>query len=553
MKKNSLLLLAWLGILVPLASFAISSPINFWWSQNTNGAELYRDNPSDGDFSHIELRRSIVSHPLTINDGDFVISGTQTSYQDTGALDGTNYYSIFAVDLSGNVSDRATDSVGMDLTGPVFTSPSSITGVVLGLGWVIAYREVSDPSYIDTFTYKIINTNNSVVLLDLQADPDPTTTTYTGELWLDKAFIDVGGTGGNYMFEYVATDIYGNYSTGQLAFVYDPEYIADTTWPTVSDLLPSSGQLVPGDAPFSWTVSDPTLPGGYLAFAIAGDIGLTQVAYQAGIFFTELETTQTVGGDITLADGNYYRWSTVYDYLDNETSTPSTPFTVDATAPIITYTSPIADGGSILSGENAILSSESYDLHLSGWHIHTYIGTAANFDQTRPTNGLYHGGNAPYDTTSQGSLSLSNLPVGTYYWYAEVSDVVGNYTSWAMQSFTVLAPAPRRSGGGGGAGTTSKIPDNCTATDLSPSEYDGLCFNDAGIPITHRTKLIKLLNPNATPSDTGATLTVAGFIRDVFTLLDIPFHGTMPEAYNTPISEKLFNKLVKRLLHRLNK
>jgi len=123
-----------------------------------------------------------VSHPLTINDGDFVISGTQISYQDTGALDGTNYYSIFAVDLSGNVSDRATDSVGMDLTGPVFITPSSITGVVLGLGSVIAQREVYDSGYIDTFTYKIINTNNSTTILDLPADPTVASITYTGEL-----------------------------------------------------------------------------------------------------------------------------------------------------------------------------------------------------------------------------------------------------------------------------------------------------------------------------------------------------------------------------------
>lgn len=116
-----------------------------------------------------------------------------------------------------------------------------------------------------------------------------------------------------------------------------------------------------------------------------------------------------------------------------------------------------------------------------------------------------------------------------------------------MQSFTVLAEAPRRSGGGGGAGITSRTPDNCT-TDLSPSDYDGLCFDDAGIPITHRTKLIKLLNPNATPSDTGTHVTVAGFIRDIFALLDIPFRGTMPEAYtNTPVSEKLFAKVVKKL------
>lgn len=114
-----------------------------------------------------------------------------------------------------------------------------------------------------------------------------------------------------------------------------------------------------------------------------------------------------------------------------------------------------------------------------------------------------------------------------------------------MQSFTVIAQAPRRIGVGGGS---SRNPDACTGKDLSPSIYDGLCFDSNGTPVSHREKILKLLNPNATPSDTGDYVTVAGFIRDVFALLDIPFHGTMPESYaNTPVSEKLFAKVVKKL------
>ncbi len=59
--------------------------------------------------------------------------------------------------------------------------------------------------------------------------------------------------------------------------------------------------------PFSWTVSDPTLPGGYIAFKIAGDVDLTQLAYQAGVFITDFNTTQTVGGPVSLVEGSYYR------------------------------------------------------------------------------------------------------------------------------------------------------------------------------------------------------------------------------------------------------
>lgn len=125
--------------------------------------------------------------------------------------------------------------------------------------------------------------------------------------------------------------------------------------------------------------------------------------------------------------------------------------------------------------------------------------------------------------------------------------MLGNYTSGAMQSFTVIEPR-HRSGGGAGGSATNKVADTCTSTDLSPSDYDGLCFDSNGTPISHREKILKLLNPNATPSDIGNYVTVAGFIRDVFALLDIPFRGAMPDAYNsTPVSEKLFAKVVKKL------
>lgn len=545
MKKNSLLLLAWLGILVPLASFAISSPTWFTPTQVAQDAFLQWQNPTDTDFTHVEIRRSSSTYPNTINDGDFVTSGTNTSYADNGASDGMQYYSIFALDLSGNTSTPTTWSIDMDLTDPVFSAPW-LTGVVLGSGWIVAQREVSDPSGITTFRYQIMAYNSTWASLIDYTINNISQTVYTGSLWLDQAFIDAGGTGWDYIFQYTATDIYGNETVRQLSFTYDPQYLADTTGPVVSDLLPSSGQIVPGNIPFSWTVSDPTLPGWYIAFRIAGDVGLTQLAYQAGVFVTDFNTTQTLTGTVSLPEGSYYRWSTVFDYLGNQTTTPSTPFTVDTTAPILTYTSPIADGWSIIFGETASLTVEAYDVHLDGGHIHTYVGTTANFDQTRPTNGLYHGGNSPFYSTSQGSLSLSNLPVGTYYWYAEANDVAGNYTSWAMQSFTVRNP---RSGWGwGGSASNSRESDVCTSTDLSPSDYDGLCFDSNGTPVSHREKIIKLLNPNATPSDTGNYVTVAGFIRDVFALLDIPFRGTMPESYsNTPVPEKLFAKVVKKL------
>lgn len=154
------------------------------------------------------------------------------------------------------------------------------------------------------------------------------------------------------------------------------------------------------------------------------------MAYQNTIFPTDTATTQTlsqvVGG---LRDQVRYRSSIVIDGYGNVTTTPPTMFEVDGTHPTLTYTSPIANGGSIVSGADATLTIQAHDTHLSGGHIHALIGTTPDFDQTRPTGGLYHGGTAPSDTTDEGGITVSNLPVGTYYWYARVTDVVGNYTS----------------------------------------------------------------------------------------------------------------------------
>lgn len=114
-------------------------------------------------------------------------------------------------------------------------------------------------------------------------------------------------------------------------------------------------------------MEDEHINGSSIQLLISGDPNIYGLAYQNTIFPTDTGTVQTltqiVGG---LRDQVRYRSSIIIDGYGNQTTTPSTMFEVDGTGPTITYTSPIADGGSILSGESAILSSEAYDLHLSG-------------------------------------------------------------------------------------------------------------------------------------------------------------------------------------------
>jgi hypothetical protein len=65
--------------------------------------------PTEDDFSHIRIVRSHLFFPLDPNDGVVVFEGRATSFQDIGALvrHGTQYYTIFSYDTTGNRSSGA--------------------------------------------------------------------------------------------------------------------------------------------------------------------------------------------------------------------------------------------------------------------------------------------------------------------------------------------------------------------------------------------------------------------------------------------------------------
>ena len=87
-----------------------STPTDFTATPSGGSMDLVWVNPMDPDFASVTIRRSTSSYPATILDGTGSpqLSGvTGTSVSDTGLDDDTYYYSIFAVDATGNVSDAA--------------------------------------------------------------------------------------------------------------------------------------------------------------------------------------------------------------------------------------------------------------------------------------------------------------------------------------------------------------------------------------------------------------------------------------------------------------
>ena len=79
-------------------------------------------NPTDGDFGSVTIRRSTTGYPTTSGSDSPVTSGiSTTSYSDTSLPDGIYYYSIFALDTTGNVSTAAHAATTVDTVAPVIS------------------------------------------------------------------------------------------------------------------------------------------------------------------------------------------------------------------------------------------------------------------------------------------------------------------------------------------------------------------------------------------------------------------------------------------------
>jgi len=146
--------------------------------------------------------RSTTSFPATVNDGPVATGLTSNSYSDTGLADGSYYYSVFALDSSGNASNPGSPSLPMniDTTGPA--APSSFSavsdGTTVNLSWV-------NPS-VD-FASITIRRSASLPYPATISDGDAVASSLTSSSYSDAALSD-----GTYYYSVFALDSLGNAS-----------------------------------------------------------------------------------------------------------------------------------------------------------------------------------------------------------------------------------------------------------------------------------------------------------------------------------------------------
>ncbi len=218
---------AW-GIAAPTDFVATYLPV-------TKNVMLTWVNPTTANFSSVTIRRRTNRFPDSITDIYFVVDdSTSTYYSDESLLDGRYYYSIFAKDTSGNVSERATVTADVDTVAP--SKPTGFTATITAnttivLTWVnpttsdfksVTIRRKMDsyPSSISDGT--LVTENVKITSINYASAPD-----------------------GHYYFSIFARDNAGNFS---IPATKDAQ--VDTTAPSA----PTSVNIVAGSTIYvNWT------------------------------------------------------------------------------------------------------------------------------------------------------------------------------------------------------------------------------------------------------------------------------------------------------------
>ena len=116
-----------------------AAPTGFSATPTGSTVVLNWTNPTDSDFASITIRRSTTGYPTTSGSDTLVTSGiSTTSYSDTSLADGVYYYSIFALDDTGNISTAAHATTTVDTVTPVLTVTTAIP----------SYTNDSTPNYV---------------------------------------------------------------------------------------------------------------------------------------------------------------------------------------------------------------------------------------------------------------------------------------------------------------------------------------------------------------------------------------------------------------------
>ena len=120
-----------------------SAPTSVTTSVVGSVVTVHWTNPGDADFATITIRRGTSGYPTTPTNGSPVVAGfVGTSYPDTVPADAAYYYSVFALDTTGNFSTPGQMSATVDTVLPVLAVTTPVP----------TYTNTATPSYTFTST-----------------------------------------------------------------------------------------------------------------------------------------------------------------------------------------------------------------------------------------------------------------------------------------------------------------------------------------------------------------------------------------------------------------
>lgn len=367
---------------------APAAPTSFTANASGSSVTLGWNNPTDTDFASTTIRRSSSAYPATVTDGTLVAQGlTGTSTSDTGLADGTYYYSIFALDGSGNVSAAANASATVDTIAPTVSISSPSTSLTTGgpVSYTITWSDANlDSSSISLLNNQVtVNTTGTATVNSISVSGSGNTRT----VQLDSITGD--GTVGISIPANTASDLAGNQAgaAGPSATV-----TVDNTAPTISIGSPSVSTTASG--PVDYTI---TYTGADAVTLSTSDITLNKtgsadgsVAVSGSGTNARTVTISSITGSGTL--GISIASGTASDNAGNTAAAagPGTTFIVN-NAPIIA-----SDTATITVGEGAAASN---------------TGTFSDAD-----------GNATVTLTASVGTVTPNNGAGTWNWSLNTTD-----------------------------------------------------------------------------------------------------------------------------------
>jgi hypothetical protein len=161
------------------------------------------------------LRRSTLGPVLAITDGSVITSTNAASFVQSGLVDGTYYYGVFAADSYGNYSNPGTTSLMIDMTAP--STPSFFSAVASGNTIALAWVNPADADF-----------SSSTVRRGTSTYPGSVTDGAEVVVTAATHFSDTGLSDGSYYYSIFAADERGNVSGRSTSSAMVDTYVPPT-------------------------------------------------------------------------------------------------------------------------------------------------------------------------------------------------------------------------------------------------------------------------------------------------------------------------------------